>query len=290
MKYIIIPDIHGNYTKLKNILTHSGLVKKGDQWKNTNSNHYIFLGDLIDGGLENKKVIDTVMNLVEQGTAQCIMGNHELNAVHWHYNLREKSESNLLQHQNFLKEYSELPEDKERVIQWMSNLPIYIETEKFICVHAYYNKSIIEKYELQSNQKLDFKTLLNISEEKNYGDIISLLKGVEISTPAGHSFSDIYGKVRTKFRYKWWSQKCETYSDIYLSVPDNNTFQNLPVPSDFSQQASTISKPVFVGHYKMKDIDLSGEGYAISLDIPHIDVYYQYNNEDYIKPSNIITI
>lgn len=72
----------------------------------------VFLGDFIDRGPENGAVVRIVRELMDSGRAQAIMGNHELNAIHFHATdpdtgkpLRKHSEENFKQHDSFLKEF-----------------------------------------------------------------------------------------------------------------------------------------------------------------------------------------
>lgn len=81
----IIPDTHGQFEKLKTALAGLGWCKTPAGWANSDPHRQIvFLGDYIDRGPDNKGVIKTVRELVDSGKARAIMGNHELNALHYH--------------------------------------------------------------------------------------------------------------------------------------------------------------------------------------------------------------
>ncbi len=108
----IIPDIHGQADKLKAALTNLGYQDRKGAWRHSDPDRTaVFLGDYIDRGPENGAVIDIVRRMVDAGTAQAIMGNHELNAIQFHTThpdtgepLREHSEKNFRQHATFLDE------------------------------------------------------------------------------------------------------------------------------------------------------------------------------------------
>ncbi len=81
----IIPDIHGQADKLRVALKNLGWQRNGTTWLHPEPDRQIvFLGDFIDRGPENGTVIRIVRELMDAGRAQAIMGNHELNALHFH--------------------------------------------------------------------------------------------------------------------------------------------------------------------------------------------------------------
>jgi protein phosphatase len=86
----IIGDIHGCLDELEQLLTNLGYVieretglKDGNGFKVTSPNgrKAIFLGDLVDRGPKTPDVIRLVMRMVENGTALCVPGNHDIKLV-----------------------------------------------------------------------------------------------------------------------------------------------------------------------------------------------------------------
>lgn len=68
-RILAVGDIHGNFSKLINVLKKVKL----------NSNDFlIFLGDYTDRGTENKKVIQFVLELYDQPNIMFLLGNHDL--------------------------------------------------------------------------------------------------------------------------------------------------------------------------------------------------------------------
>lgn len=66
-EWFVIGDIHGCHELLEDLLT------KWDQ----NRQQLVFIGDLIDRGLDSKSCLERVVRLVQEGGAICLMGNHE---------------------------------------------------------------------------------------------------------------------------------------------------------------------------------------------------------------------
>lgn len=74
----IIGDVHGEPDVLRELMEHLGYDRDGHH---PAGRTLVFLGDLIDRGPDSPAVVELVRALVERGRAQCILGNHELNAL-----------------------------------------------------------------------------------------------------------------------------------------------------------------------------------------------------------------
>ena len=74
----IIGDIHGEIEALNHLLDVLGYDEQGHH---PEQRKLIFVGDLCDRGVDSFAVIQRVKALVEQGKAQCVLGNHELNLL-----------------------------------------------------------------------------------------------------------------------------------------------------------------------------------------------------------------
>ena len=80
-----IPDIHGQSVKLCALLERLGWRRTPAGWVNdAPTREIVFLGDFIDRGPDNAGVIAAVRSLIDSGKARAVMGNHELNAIHYH--------------------------------------------------------------------------------------------------------------------------------------------------------------------------------------------------------------
>lgn len=81
----IIGDIHGCFDELTTLLQHLGYqVRKGsDTFKvhPPEGRKLIFLGDLVDRGPKITAVLQLVMTAVNDGTALCVPGNHDIKLV-----------------------------------------------------------------------------------------------------------------------------------------------------------------------------------------------------------------
>ena len=259
----IIPDIHGQAEKLRVALKNLGWRRNGTTWVHPEPDRQlVFLGDFIDRGPENGAVIRIVRELMDAGRAQAIMGNHELNAIHFHTEdpdtgtpLRAHNQDNLEQHESFLKEFPLGASQTKDVLDWMSGLPLFIETKEFRAVHAAWIQPAIDD--------LKRKTVASVLSEEQLiragrkGDAFydlaeAIAKGPEVRLPDRHSFEDKGGKVRYHVRVKWWNGDAQNWRQVAMSVPDINRLPDLPLPDDLLTRIyPTDAKPVFFGHYWM---------------------------------------
>ena len=166
--YDIIGDIHGHAEKLKNLLQAMDYQINDKGYYTHIDRTAIFLGDLIDGGSDQKAVIDIVRPMVESGSAIAVMGNHEFNAISYHTShtqthqpLRNHNDNHKRQHQAFLDEYKDLKEIQD-LIKWFKTLPVYLELDEIRLIHACWNKVAIESIEneLDENNCFDDSFLI----------------------------------------------------------------------------------------------------------------------------------
>ena len=76
----IIGDVHGCAFTLEKLLVKLG-YKKEDQVFYHGTRQAIFVGDIVDRGPHIREALHLIKNMVDAGTARCIMGNHEYNAL-----------------------------------------------------------------------------------------------------------------------------------------------------------------------------------------------------------------
>jgi len=273
----IIGDIHGHADALSHLLKKMGYKKH--QGVYTHKSHQaIFLGDFIDKGNQQAKVINIVKAMVEHGTALAVMGNHEFNAICYHSRhsksgqpLREHSEHNIRQHQQFLKEYPLGNKQTEIVIQWFKSLPVFIEMEPFRLVHACLDREQIETIKpwLNSDNTLTEQIISKACQKNSmaFNAIETLLKGLEIPLPEGNSFLDPHGNQRSRIRIKWWQKHAQSYQDYALlykeALPCISTDK---IPKHEIVTPYTDKKPVFFGHYWFSGTPKQLANNAVCLD------------------------
>lgn len=267
MAYDIIGDIHGQADKLHALLTHMGYEDRDGAYRHPDRTA-IFVGDFIDKGPRQLESVQTVRRMVEAGTAQAVMGNHEFNAIAWHTPdpdlpgeyLRQHGGSwgdgNRKQHAAFLNQVQGNPTLHQEVIDWFMTLPLWLDLPGIRVVHACWHDgymSQLKPYLTPANQ-LTPELLVSASRagRKEYIAVEGLTKGLEVCLPNGHSFNDKYGHARRNVRIQWWDAKATTYRDLAICTDEfREQLPSIPLGHD-ARSPYDNTKPVFFGHYWMR--------------------------------------
>lgn len=274
MKIDFIGDIHGHADELVELLTNKLQYNnnKGYYCHPTNRK-VIFVGDFIDKGPKIKETLQIVKAMCDKGSAQAVMGNHEYNAILFHTPnkkkggfYREHSFSEINHHYETLEQFKDYPQEWIEYLNWFKTLPLFLETEHYRVVHAYWNDNHVK--ELGTNTPIWDELFLELVTTKNsaeYNIIEDLLKGREFKLPIGDEFKDKYEKVRSKSRIKWWETNFEktTYGSHLLNYPEHK--KDYEIELDLT--GTTFHTPIFFGHYWLTgDINPNLISKAICLD------------------------
>jgi hypothetical protein len=267
--YDIIGDIHGYADKLIALLRKLGYETQGEVWGHADR-QAIFVGDFVDLGPQQVETVQIVRNMVETGTAQAVLGNHEFNAIAWYLPdptnpgdyLRPRcsaswGEKNRHQHSAFLAEVENTPTHGE-IIEWFLTLPLWLDLAEIRVVHACWH-SALQAYlsrSLLPGGRLSRELMVPATHELDeqgsitiFRGVEALTKGVELELPEGNSFLDKYGIKRRQVRARWWDTNASTYRQaalLDLTLRDQLAAQPVPYqPAVYSP----ADKPVFIGHY-----------------------------------------
>ncbi|MEO1328749.1 MAG: metallophosphoesterase [Pseudomonadota bacterium] len=255
----VIPDIHGQADKLDALLARLGWTRSSLGWRPPEPNRsLIFLGDFIDRGPENRRVVDTVRSLMDAGRARAVMGNHELNALLFHtigadgVPLRRRSEATIRQHKTFLDEYPLDAARTREALAWMTTLPVALELNGLRAVHACWHAPSLATIR---GRLPDLRLAPDALADPHWrgGPIARafdlVTKGLEIALPPGVAFDDRAGKKRGEIRVKWWTKDARTWRDAAMSVPDPEEIPADPLPPEALAYLYDDPVPVFFGHY-----------------------------------------
>lgn len=213
--YDIIGDIHGHGDLLEKLLLKLGYDKLGDVFRHP-KRKAVFCGDYIDRGQQNIKAIDIVKNMVENGEALAIPGNHDLAFVQYHTSL-EGTEQNMIpksfsydrMFSNTMFEFEKAPDKMFEFIEWVKNLPLFIE-EGFRVYHGCRSEHVKELLTKNGRVMSFGDTLADYQTYKAAVDLITKSASSKIT----FSFNGI--KNKEKIRLKWWKQKPEIISHDQL--------------------------------------------------------------------------
>ncbi len=256
--YHVIPDIHGQAEKLDGLLAHLGWRRGGAGWQAPRpGQEIVFLGDFIDRGPENARVLAIVRSLIDAGKARAIMGNHEFNAIQFHTEvegrpLRKRSDKNLHQHASFLREYPIAAPETAEAIGWMKTLPLFLDEPGFRAVHACWHGPSIAHLRTELVEARLEDALLHRPDWTSgplFDALQNVTSGLEAPLPDGYSFRDKDGVERRHTRIAWWLAEARNWRQISRSVPDPDCLPQTPLPSELAAWRYREPCPVFFGHY-----------------------------------------
>jgi hypothetical protein len=258
----IIGDIHGHADKLEELLLKLGYSKTNGAYSHQ-ERKVLFVGDYIVRGPKIKETLQMVRAMVDSGNAIALMGNHEYNALCFHFqeadggHLRKHLIKNIIQHYDTLKQFQNKQKEYEDYLEWFKTLPLFYETENLKAVHACWDNKNIEflRRTLVNDRLTDDLIYQSVKKGTEINEAIDqTLKGKELIMPNGLSFTDKDGTRRREIRIKWWEDPASmTYQSISVEP-----IENLPdLPIDFSELKtsdfySDHDKKVFFGHYWLK--------------------------------------
>ena len=295
-----IGDIHGHADKLEALLQKLGYTKTNGAYGHPHRK-VIFIGDYIDRGPKIRETLQIVKAMVDNQNAIALMGNHEYNALCFHFkkhkggHLREHLIKNIIQHFDTLKQFQNRQEEYEQYLEWFKTLPLYYETNEFKAVHACWdNKNIEFLRKTLVNDRLTDKL---IYQSVMKGSQLNLaidqtLKGKEMLIPAGGTFVDIEGVKRDEIRIKWWENPSEmSFKTISVEAIDSLPEQKIDLSKfDSLDYYLENDKKVFFGHYWLK-----GEPDFFKKNICCLDysvakegklVAYSFNEENVLDRKN----
>ncbi|GAA0792378.1 metallophosphoesterase [Marinobacterium sediminicola] len=267
-QYDLVGDIHGHASALEPLLRAMGYQPKGKGYTHPERT-LVMVGDLIDRGPEQARVLEIVRAMVDSGDALVVMGNHEFNAI-CYATLNESGGyvrphiyKNTYQHRAFLKAFPFGSRRHEEAIAFYKQLPLWLELEALQVVHACWHlpsmKSLLpwldDKNRIRDER---FYQHYALKDEPLYSAVECVLKGPEVDLPAGAEFTDKDGIVRREARINWWQlHKGESAS---LAVrPELHDEHDLSVQYEqarvFEYRGETLT---FFGHYWQRDFDPEG--------------------------------
>ncbi|MEH6387773.1 MAG: metallophosphoesterase [Pseudomonas profundi] len=300
--YDVIGDIHGHASKLWELLEQLGYKKQGGIYRHP-SRQVLFLGDFIDRGPQQLAVLETVRDMVENGQARSVMGNHEFNAIGWMSHdsqgrvLRQHSSKNYDQHKAFLDAVGEGSAAHREWIGWFKTLPLWMELPELQIVHACWSPDAMECLDplLDEGQRLKDAHLATLFERGSapYTAVEVLLKGPEVTLPDGHVFHDKDNHPRQEARIKWWLDS-GTLRDTAL-LPASIAAQ---LPEHCMQAELSLypngAKPTFIGHYWMRGKPLPLNHNTACLDFSVAKdgqlVAYRFDGEKRLRDDKFVAV
>jgi len=265
----IIGDVHGCASQLRQLL--GGLEYTVDPATGAYRHprrRAVFVGDLIDRGPEQREVLQLVKAMVDCGSADIVMGNHEFNAIayatpdphHPGQFLRPHNDKNYAQHKEFLSQLD--PADQTKYLEWFKTLPLWLDYGQVRVVHACWHEESMRAVRAScGGNRLTDERIVDAATKGNdlYRAVEILLKGPEISLEkyGAQAFWDKEGHRRKEARIRWSDAQASTLRDLAdvrgAVTETGDPYPELPAleigPEEGRTYVYTDRIPVFYGHY-----------------------------------------
>jgi hypothetical protein len=141
----IVGDVHGEIEALTMLLGRLGYAADG---AHPEGRRLVFVGDLVDRGPDSPAVVTLVRRLIENGRAQCVLGNHE-----WNILIGSRKPDNVWFFHHELSAgdpaatrpqvWADAP-TRDTMLHFFGSLPLALERADVRVVHACWNASRID--------------------------------------------------------------------------------------------------------------------------------------------------
>ncbi len=257
--YDIIGDVHGHASLLKKLLQKLG-YKKGENGYFHSERKAVFVGDFINRGPEIRKTIRIIRNMVENGNAFAILGNHEISAVIFH--LKDKGGKPLVKEprKNYLSliktinEFLSFSDEWKSHLRWMRHLPLFLDLDEIRIVHACWSDSAIKivksAYDERGSKSI-FREYYKNPKSELSKSISVLTKGIDLKMPGDLKVISNKGIAPRSFRLRWWENPMgKTFKE--MSFESKCELPSYSLPKEINPKTFFYfeNEPiVFFGHY-----------------------------------------
>lgn len=266
--YDVIGDIHGHADKLEALLQQLGYVPRGQSYQPPNNRQAVFLGDLIDRGPQQLRVLEIVRSMVEAGHALCILGNHEFNAIGYAqdnpFNPGEtlrpsrgntpKAQKNRKQHEAFIGQVGENSASHRSWVNWFRTLPPFMDLGGIRVAHAsWHEASVLQLINSGWRAGVPLSEALLLEAYREGSPLKAarerLTCGLELPLPDGRYILDKSGHEHYEVRIADWRHEATELHEVAL-VPAGQEAQLHGVQWPAELALSAIDgAPVFLGHH-----------------------------------------
>lgn len=316
--YDVIGDIHGRYDKFEALMSALGYRASGDTFVPPVGRQAIFVGDLIDRGPEQIRLLKTVRRMIDAGHAQAVMGNHEFNAIAYvtpdesitdrseflRVNAADsrKSHQNRRQHAAFLAQVGEGSAEHRQWVEWFRTLPMHLDLGGIRVAHAWWDQECVDL--IDSAEHRDASGRLTdefLAESHRRGSALTrarkiLTTGYERDLPPGCFVTDKEGNKHDNARLAIWRHEATHLRDIAI-VPggDTSVVPDLALADVLGNRPRPVEgAPILVGHYWFTGDVRTENGKVAVLDWSAAHhgplVAYRWDGEEHLSDDKFVAV
>lgn len=264
----VIGDIHGQAGKLEALLVALGYVRSGSGYRPPQGRQALFLGDLIDRGGDQRRVLEIVWSMIDAGDARCVMGNHEFNAIGYatddprnpgerlrpNRGASGKCAKNRLQHEAFIAAVGDGSAVHAAWVERFRTLPLFLDLGGLRAAHGCWDDAsvaVLRAAGWDGARPLDDDLLFDAHAPGSALEQARkrLTCGVEIDLPEGRRILDKSGHEHFEVRVANWRHWATSFHEVAL-VPAGQEEQlaGMDWPAGFALDR-VEGAPVFIGHH-----------------------------------------
>ena len=307
--YDIIGDVHGCANTLEKLLQKMGYEYVEGAYRHPRR-QVVFLGDVVDRGPHIREALHLVKNMVDCGSAVCVLGNHEFNAICYTTPVPPASGQGYVRAHNSrhnrliaetLEQFACYPEEWRMFLRWFKTLPLFLEMPGFRVVHACWDQGLIDEYKARyGDPRLREELIVESMDPHSFAGRVfdRLTRGTGMSLPRGTTITGRDGYIRESFRTKFWAHNPKTYRDV--------VFQPDPLPEEIADKPLSVHEneqllsygtqepPVFVGHYWLQGSPRPLRGNVACLDYSAVKfgrlVAYRFDGESKLSTDKFVWV
>lgn len=185
------------------MLDRLGYRRVDRRWIHPQGRVLVSLGDLIDRGPDPLGCVERIAEMVADGRAAMVLGNHELNALHYMDGLREHSQKNREQFATTLAQIEADPARWDRARAFIESQPTHalLDAGRLRVIHAHWDDEAVAALPL----RVDTREALEASASSGaLADLFELcIKGPERRC---ERYRDSNGHWRETRRLAWWNE------------------------------------------------------------------------------------
>ena len=203
VRFDIVGDVHGMRQTLDALVRQLGYHQSGSQLTHPQQRRLVFVGDLLDRGPDPLGCLEWVAQVVSTGQALMVLGNHEINALHFMAGLRDDNPRTRGQFASTLKQIDARPDRWQEAARFLATVPtrLLLDEGRLRVVHACWDEDQLDRLPVY----LDTPELLK--RTSSGGDLLDAveicLKGPEEES---EPFQDKDGRWHKFRRMAWWEQ------------------------------------------------------------------------------------
>jgi hypothetical protein len=182
------------------------------------------------------------------------LGNHEFNLLgYFNQNknddyIRPRTDKNTEQHQPTFESFGDNSSLLQEYIQWLQNLPLFLEFEGLRVAHAYWHQESVDYIRKNFPQNcLDAQMLQEMTPDSRvYHAAQELVEGLRLPLPEEAG--------RGTFKARWWNAgKSEEYEELAIRPEPSLNNPNITTAHLALEQYHypEDARPLFFGHYNL---------------------------------------